>query len=134
MDSKSRLVNFAYLHIHTPIHTCLFNLKRDQGLIKLSEKRLKVAIEITLKIIERLEKEIYLAIDYNLKNDPSLDLKSSRFPTSFNNVLRGLFKLPVTLVVLVELKKSLCEFHKKRVKRKLRNWMTFKCNKATYSH
>lgn len=133
MDSKSRLVNFAYLHIHTPIHTCLFNLKRDQGLIKLSEKRIKVAIEITLKIIERLEKEIYLAIDYNLKNDPSLDLKSSRFPTS-TMFSGGLFKLPVTLVVLVELKKSLCEFHKKRVKRKLRNWMTFKCNKATYSH
>ena len=130
MDSKSRLVNLAYLHT---IHTCLFNLKRDQGLIKLAEKRLKVAIEITLKIIERLEKEIYLAIDYNLKNDPSLDLKSSRFPTS-TMFSWGLFQVPVTLVVLVELKKSLCEFHKKRVKRKLRNWMTFKCNKATYSN
>ena len=123
-------MNLAYLHT---IHTCLFNLKKDQGLIKLSEKRLKVAIEITLKIIERLEKEIYLAIDYNLKNDPSLDLKSSRFPTS-TMFSGGLFQLPVTLVVLVELKKSLCEFHKKRVKRKLRNWMTFKYNKATYSH
>ena len=60
-------------------------------------------------------------VNYNFKNDPSLNLKSSRLPASTMSLGR-LFQSPVTLMkkgclkqlILVDLKKSLYEFHKKR--------------------